>query len=144
MKCPKCHINNNPKAGIVKSKQRYKCKSCNYYYTVTQKSTAKSPETKKYALQLYLEGLGFRSIGRILGVSNVAVLKWIRSFGRQVEELRSEKETEVLEMDEMHTYIGNKKTIAGYGLLLIEMGKDSSISYLATEVRQREVSYGKQ
>jgi transposase-like protein len=144
MKCPKCHINNNPKAGIVKSKQRYKCKSCNYYYTVTQKSTAKSPETKKYALQLYLEGLGFRSIGRILGVSNVAVLKWIRSFGRQVEELRSEKETEVLEMDEMHTYIGNKKTIAGYGLLLIEMGKDSSISYLATEVQQQEVSYGKQ
>jgi hypothetical protein len=29
-------------------------------------------------------------------------------------------------MDEMHTYVGSKKTIAGYGLLLIEMGNASS------------------
>jgi hypothetical protein len=26
-----------------------------------------------------------------------------------------------LELDEMHTYIGSKKNIAGYGVLLIEM-----------------------
>ena len=31
-------------------------------------------EIKRQALQLYLEGLGFRAIGRLLGVSNVAVL----------------------------------------------------------------------
>lgn len=32
---------------------------------------------KQKAVHLYLEGMGFRGIGRILGVSNVAVLKWI-------------------------------------------------------------------
>jgi DNA-binding NarL/FixJ family response regulator len=30
---------------------------------------------KRQALQLYLEGLGFRSIGRFLGVSHVSVQK---------------------------------------------------------------------
>jgi len=33
----------------------------------------------------------------------------------------------------MHSYIGNKKTIAGFGLLLIDLGKNSSTSLLATE-----------
>ena len=39
----------------------------------------------------------------------------------------------------MHTYIGSKKTIAGYGLLLIEMRKNISISHWVPE----ELSQGK-
>ena len=89
---------------------------------------------KRYALHLYLEGLGFRSIGRILGVSNVSILKWIRAFGKQVESIRSEQQIDVIEMDELHTYIGQKNTIAGYGLLLIGMGRDSSPSCWVTVV----------
>ena len=46
---------------------------------------------------------------------------------------------EVMEIDEMHTYIGSKKTIAGYGLLLIEMRKNISISHWVPE----ELSQGK-
>jgi hypothetical protein len=100
---------------------------------------------KKQALHLYLEGLGFRSIGRFLGVSNVSVLNWIRSFGKEIQELNSEsQEIEMVELDEMHSYIGSKKTAAGYGLLLIDMGKDSSISLLATGATKRQKSFGKQ
>lgn len=69
-------------------------------------------EYKKKALQLYLEGVGFRSIGRLLKVSNVTVLNWIRSFGEQVKELQSKLGTiKVAELDEMHTYIGSKKLL---------------------------------
>jgi hypothetical protein len=32
----------------------------------------------------------------------------------------------VVEMDEMHTYVGTKKTIAGYGLLSVDMGNGPS------------------
>jgi hypothetical protein len=61
---------------------------------------------------LYLEGLGFRSIGRILEVSNVSVLNWIRSFGKEVKEVRSEnKETEMVKVDVMHSYTGSKKLL---------------------------------
>ncbi|MFT4967609.1 MAG: transposase, partial [Candidatus Deianiraeaceae bacterium] len=33
---------------------------------------------KRLALELYLEGLGFRSISRILKVSHVSIYNWIR------------------------------------------------------------------
>jgi len=45
------------------------------------------------------------------------------------DEIRSNKAIEVVEIDEMHSYIASKKTIAGYGLLLIDIGKNLSIAY---------------
>ena len=95
-------------------------------------------------MQLYLEGLGFRSIGRILGVSHVSVQKWIKKFGQELEELKSENEISVVELDEMHTYIGNKKNIAGSGLMLIELGKkfiDCSFGSRGTETGQKLWEY---
>ena len=62
-------------------------------------------------MQLYLEGLGFRLIGRFLGVSYVSVQKWIKKFGQEEEGLKSENEISIVEMDEMHTYISNKKIL---------------------------------
>jgi transposase-like protein len=144
MKCSKCLCEKSVKSGIIKGKQRYKCKECGCNYTVELKSTAKPKSLKKKALHLYLEGLGFRSIGRFLGVSNVSVLNWIRSFGKEVEQLSSEsKDIEMVEVDEMHSYICSKKTIVGYGLLLIDMTKDSSTSLLATGATKRQRNFGK-
>jgi IS1 family transposase/transposase-like protein len=101
--CPRCKSTNFRKDGIVKEKQRYLCKDCNYHFTVKQHG--KSTSMKRNALLLYLEGLGFRSIGRFLDVSHVAVFNWIKGFGEQLETLRSSTEIEVIELDEMHTYI---------------------------------------
>jgi transposase-like protein len=124
MTCPKCGSADCGKDGIVKEKQRYRCKSCGYRHTVQYRGI--SPATKRQALQLYLEGLGFRSIGRFLKCSHVAVYNWIRAHGESIEAIRSGAGVDLVEMDEMHTYIGSKKTIAGYGLLLIDMANDSS------------------
>ena len=74
MNCPKCNSSNKIKSGKTKCRQRYKCKECGCNYSVEIKSTAKSKSVKKQALHMYLEGLGFRSIGRILGVSHVSVV----------------------------------------------------------------------
>ena len=144
MNCPKCNSSNKVKSGKIKDRQRYKCKGCGCNYTVEMKSTAKPKSQKKLALHLYLEGLGFRSIGRILGVSNVSVLNWIRDFGEKIQELNSDsQEIEIVEVDEMHTYIGKKKTTIGFGLLLIDLGKNSSISLLATEETKQRKNFGK-
>ena len=129
MKCPKCKSEHNRKDGLVKGKQRFKCKQCHHRFTVELKSTAQPESTKRQALMLYLEGLGFRSIGRFLGVSHVAIYKWIKSFGQQLENIKSEQKIQVVELDEMYTYISSKKIIVGSGLLLIEMGKNSSTAY---------------
>ncbi len=129
MDCPKCGGKVYCKDGVVQGRQRYLCRGCRYRYTVEQRSGIGDKATKRQALELYLEGLGFRSIGRILKFSNVSILNWIKAFGEALPEIKREEPVRVMEMDEMHTYIGSKKTIAGYGLLLIEMRKDSSIAY---------------
>lgn len=142
MNCPKCNSTEYIKDGKIKGRQRYKCKKCSYHYTVLIKSTAKPKNIKRQALELYLEGLGFRSIGRFLKVSHVSVYNWIKSFGEQIEEIKSDDEIEVIELDEMHTYIEHKKTTVGYGLLLIDMEKGLSTAYWATGVQKQGKNYG--
>ena len=137
--CPRCVKEDGVKDGIVRGRQRWRCRECGYRHTVQQRG--KKAHLKRQAVELYLEGLGFRSIGRFLKVSHVAVYNWIRGFGEKLEELRSPNEIEVVEMDEMHTYIGSKKTPAGYGLLLIGLGEGSSNARLAQGTR--EASSGK-
>jgi transposase len=139
--CPNCNSSDFRKDGIVKQKQRYLCKSCKYRFTVA--NIGKPDDVKRDALILYLEGLGFRSIGRVLKVSHVSVFNWIKSFGEKLDSLRSSDEIEVVEIDEMHTYIGSKKTTVGSGLLLIDMGNDSSIAKLALGEQRQEKSFGR-
>ena len=144
MDCPKCKSSRKVKNGIVRKLQRFRCKDCKYNYTVEKRSNEYPKSLRKKALQLYLEGLGFRSIGRFLEVSNVTILNWIKSFGEEVQGLHSDsKEIKVVEVDEMHSYIMNKKTIAGFGLLLIDMGKGSSTSLLVTEAIEQQENSGK-
>jgi transposase len=143
MKCPKCKSEKKVKNGIIKGVQRYKCKDCSFNYTVEMKSTAQPIDIKKFGLMLYLEGLGFQSISRLLNVSHVAVMKWIKKYGEQLKELKTDKPVKIIELDEMHSYIGSKKTIDGFGLLLIEREDVSLISLLGTEVQKQEKNYGK-
>ncbi len=42
-------------------------------------------------------------------MSHVAVFNWIKSFGEKIDEFRNPDDIEVIELDEMHTYIGSKK-----------------------------------
>ena len=130
--CPKCKSKNFRKDGIVKSRQRYLCKDCAYRFTVEQ--TGKPDKLKRDALFLYLEGLGFRSIGRFLEVSHVTVFNWIKGFGEKLDEFRNPEGIEIIELDEMHTYIGQKKTTVGSGLLLIEIGGDFGLTMPAFSV----------
>jgi transposase len=137
MNCPKCKSGKYVKDGRVKGKQRYCCKECKYRYTVEQRE--KPYTLKRLALQLYLEGLGFRSIERIIQVSYVAVMKWIKAFGEKVEECRkAEGNIDIIEMDELHTYLQPKKNIVGSRLLLIGLGENTLISCLVQGEQKQE------
>ena len=146
-RCPKCKSKKFRKDGRAKQRQRYKCNDCNYRFTVER--IGKPNKLKRDALVLYLQGLGFRAIGRFLNVSNVTVLNWIRSFGKKVAEIRSPEKIEIVEMDEMHRYLDSKRTVADpqdgeqYGLLLIEIGSKSSIVKLASGESKHEKGSGK-
>ena len=120
MDCPRCHGFEYSKDGIVRGQQRYQCKQCRYRYTVVAKSDVRPPETKQLALNMYLEGLGFRAIGRLLKVSHTAVFYWIKKAGKTTELSVETKPVEVVEVDEMYTYIGQKKVTDGLGLPLTD------------------------
>ena len=132
MNCPKCGSTKHCKDGIVKGRQRFKCKQCNYHYTVEQKSDVKSIDIKRLSFEMYLEGVGFRSIGRILKISYGTVFQWIKKWGENSELPKRNEAIEVVELDEMHTYVSQKKTAGGYGLLLTDMEKGISLLSVAT------------
>lgn len=143
MNCPKCQSKIFCKYGRAHNRQRYLCKKCSYHYTVSgERSGTGSLPIRRQALELHLEGLGFRSIGRILNFSNVTILKWIRAFGEQLPRIKAQQSVKIMEIDEMHSYIGSKKTIAGYELLLIEMKENSSTAYLVPGELQPDKSFG--
>jgi transposase-like protein len=143
--CFKCSSESNVKNGCARGAQRYKCKACGYNFTVDHKGRGKPESQKRQALHMYLEGLGFRGIARILGVSNVAVLNWIRSFGEKIKELRKEvkpQEVEVMELDEMWHFVQKKRNNNGFGLLMIGSENDQLPSSVAVVRIKPEKAFG--
>jgi transposase-like protein len=138
MQCPRCGSENHCKDGIVQGRQRYKCKECKYHYTVFKKSDVKSSNTKRMAFEMYLEGLGFRAIGRILRISYGTVYQWVKQWGSRLELPKRNEAIEFVELDEMHTYVGSKKTTNGYGLLLIDMESGFSLLSVGTDQQKRD------
>ncbi|ABA58024.1 hypothetical protein Noc_1540 [Nitrosococcus oceani ATCC 19707] len=43
---------------------------------------------KKRCIKLYLEGIGFRGIKCLSGVSNITVRRWVKKRGDDIERLR--------------------------------------------------------
>jgi transposase-like protein len=81
--CPQCQSDKIVKSGIVNDRQRYKCKSCNYFFTVNKLGKKIDQYYVTKALQLYLEGLTYREIERILGISHVSVMNWVKKYNIQ-------------------------------------------------------------
>ncbi len=140
LNCPRCQGQEVVKSGRMAGRQRYKCKACHYHYTVAQRSGTSTAAQRRLALNLYLEGLDFRSIGRLLGFSHVAVYHWIRAFGEPVESVRAAQPVRMVEWDEMHRYVRQKKTMAGPGLLLIDL--DNAVCLLSRGARAPKPASG--
>jgi transposase len=142
--CPKCKSEHFIKNGKLHARQRYECKACGYNFTVSKLGKSKPPEVRRMALQLYLEGLSLRGIERLLKISHVTVLKWVRQWGKAKERLRREaepKEVRQVEIDELCSYIGEKKSKSGYGWVWIESGGKCWILWWETGVSGREEDF---
>ncbi len=122
MHCPKCHCEKKVKSGFTRGKQRYKCKNCNCHYT--QSSLYRTPiAVRAKAIKMYMEGLGFRAIERLEGVSHVSVMKWVRKLGNKIDQHKQTfpEKISIMELDELWHFIGKKNKSAGCGLRMIVM-----------------------
>ena len=77
--CPRCRGEELIKSGVVKERQRFRCKKCQYSFTVMKEGKNIDPYYVIKALQLYLEGITYREIERILGISHVSVMNWVKN-----------------------------------------------------------------
>lgn len=63
---------------------------------------------------MYVNGMGLRAIGRVKGVSHVAIMNWIKKVGELLPDTYDpESIPQVGELDELETFVGCKKTRFG-------------------------------
>lgn len=121
--CPLCHSVENVKSGVVNGRQRYKCKACNYHFTVEKRGKNINDYYVTKALQLYLEGLSYREIERILGTSHVTVMNWVKRYGVSRPAAKNyHPNYKILSHSELTSFLNNKDNLQGSGLLVTELG----------------------
>jgi len=121
--CPRCQSEHIIKSGRVKDRQRFLCKDCEYHFTVNKMGKRIDDYYVVKALQLYLQGMGYRQIERILGVSHVTVMKWVKQYFNSVpQRSREGMEYEIMNMDELSKYMQKRENLDGYGYVLTHLG----------------------
>ena len=112
MKCPKCKSKaKQHKVGTtVAGSQRYRCYGCKHTYTPIQKPRGYSEELRQQALRMYVDGMNLRRIGRHLGIHHQSVANWVKAYASQLPKAPVPEQVDAAELDEMFTFIGDKKT----------------------------------
>jgi len=121
--CPNCGSGTYIKSGIVNDRQRYKCKSCGYYFSVDKIGKKIDEYYVNKALQLYLEGLTYREIERILGVSHVSIMNWVKKYNiKRPAGTNYHPTYKILNALELSKYFQNIENLSGAGVVVTELG----------------------
>lgn len=112
MKCPQCkNTERQNKDGFIEAgSQRYRCQNCGARYTPNPKPHGYPEELRARAIRMYVDGMGFRQIGRQLQVDHVSVMNWVKAYAAGLPDAPVPEEADNVEMDELYTFIGEKKT----------------------------------
>ncbi len=121
--CPKCDNLKIIKSGIVNSRQRYHCKKCHYYFSVNKLGKQIDDYYVIKALQLYLEGVSYREIERILGISHVSVMNWVKKYHIKAPERYDYRPTyKIINHEELQLLIAESGFLKDSGMVITELG----------------------
>lgn len=87
IRCPQCgeekrqHKHGKTPYGT----QRIRCASCGKQYTINPKTRGYAAEVQRKALQLMVDGMSGRAIGRQLGMSKANVYNWAKKNREDVD-----------------------------------------------------------
>ena len=113
--CKRCAATDCVKNGMVRGLQRYRCGACGYNFTATPRR-GKPPQMKALALLLYAMGnMSFCGIARILKVSDVTVLKWVRAAASDLPEPAMTADQVVITLDELWHFLKKRLANCGFG-----------------------------
>ena len=114
--CKRCNSINVVNNGIVRGKQRFKCKDCLYNFVDGDKREKPRVEAKALALLMYGScKASYGMIARLFNVSRTTILNWIRIMGKSLPEPKFETDVKEIQMDEMWHFINKKNEKYGSG-----------------------------
>jgi transposase-like protein len=110
--CPHCHLTTRQnRAGKTDAgSQRYRCMHCNRKYTPDPKPQGYPASMRKKAAEMYVDGGNLRRIARQLKVAPRTVALWVTDVAEALPNAPMPAEVQDAEMDELFTFIGDKKT----------------------------------
>jgi transposase-like protein len=121
--CPQCDSRIISKNGIIKERQRYKCKACGYNFTVDKIGKNIDSYYVIKALQLYIEGVSYREIERLLGISHVSVMNWVKKYQIKMPKQNMYNPTyKILNHKELAEFYANKENLKNAGMIVTELG----------------------
>ncbi|NJO03550.1 MAG: IS1 family transposase [Bacteroidia bacterium] len=121
--CPRCQSQKIVRSGVVKNRQRYLCKECQYHFSVNKLGKQIDNYYVIKALQLYIEGVSYREIERILGISHVSVMNWVKKYRIQAPTNHEYHPTyKILNHSELVEFVKQDKNLKGAGMLITELG----------------------
>ncbi|XOV67610.1 MAG: IS1 family transposase [Fluviicola sp.] len=106
MRCNHCSSNSLIRKGKIGIKQRYQCKYCSKYQQDIYSYKKYDPSDDIQIKKFNAEGLGIRSISRILGYSRGTIIRRIMYLASKVTKPIYCESNQVYEVDEMWTYVG--------------------------------------
>ena len=113
--CKNCKKETTVKNGIVRNKQRYKCKNCGYNFVIGDDRTNENIIALK-ALTVILYALAkgsYNMLGKIFNRERSLIYRWIKEAGLSFDDPVIDGEIKEIEFDEMWHFINSKKTNFG-------------------------------
>ena len=83
---------------------------CDRKYTPEPKARGYPAAVRKQALQMYVDGINLRRIGRHLGIHHVTISLWVKAYAESLPKLPMPETTTTAELDELFSFVGDKKT----------------------------------
>ena len=83
---------------------------CQRKYTPEPKQQGYDASVRQRAVEMYVDGGNFRRIARHLGVNHQSVANWVADRAEVLPQAPVPEEVKEAEMDELFTFIGDKKT----------------------------------
>ncbi len=125
LRCKRCESEEWVKNGLMRGKQRYRCKACGLNFTDTP-PRGMPLRVKAAAILLYVSGLSMNRTAKLLGVSVSSVQDWIARFAATyAQKPEPEGRALVIELDEMWHYLKKSPASSGCGRLGIGLRASS-------------------
>ena len=100
LRCKRCGSGEQVRNGLMRGRQRYRCKACGLNFTATP-PRGMPPAMKATAVLPCVSGLSMNRTAKLLGVSTPSVMAWIGQFARDHgKKPEPEGRARVVELDE--------------------------------------------